>query len=140
MKDDTQIKSVQNQIGKVQGQMRENIELAMQRQENLDVLADKSSHLQESASQFSQVASRIREDQQLQQYKFYGMLLISGAALLLVFTQWASPGRLIGGLVILGAAAAVILYLINQRKQGAIRLADSIATKQQASDIESGRE
>lgn len=140
MKDDTQVKSVQNQIGKVQGQMRENIELVMQRQENIDVLADKSSNLQESASQFSQVASRIREDQQLQQYKFYAMLLFAGAALLLFVTQWDSPLRLIGGLLVIGVAAVGVLYFINQRKQSAIRMADSVALKQQSADIESGRE
>lgn len=140
MKDDTQVKAVQNQIGKVQGQMRENIELVMQRQENIDVLADKSSNLQESASQFSQVASRIREDQQLQQYKFYAMLLFAGAALLLFVTQWDSPLRLIGGLLVIGVAAVGVLYFINQRKQSAIRMADSVALKQQSADIESGRE
>lgn len=137
MKSDPQIQQVQNQIGKVQNQMKDNIEMVMQRQENLDSLADKSSNLQQSASQFSQVASRIREDQQLQQYKFYAGVVFAVVAFILIVSLWGSPGKLILAMIVIGLAASTVFYLMNARKHNSIALAEQ-ATNRSDKDVESG--
>ena len=126
MNNDTQLQSVQSKIGKVEGQMKENIELVLQRQENLDGLTNKTSSLQQSASQFSQVASRIRENQQLEQYKFFTGILFGVVTFILFVLYWSSPGKLFISLIVVGAAALVVYYFFQKRTQGAMKLADSV--------------
>jgi hypothetical protein len=134
---DTQLETVQNKIGRVQGQMKENIELVMQRQEDIDGLADKSSSLQQSASQFSQVASRVREVQQIEQYKLYAGILFGVVSLALFVHFWGSPGKLLGSLVVVGIAASIVFYLFHMRKQSSVRLAET-ALNRPDFDMEKG--
>ena len=131
MKSDAQIGDLQNQIGQVQNQMKDNIELVLQRDENINALSDKSSNLQQSASQFSQVASRIREDQQMQKYKFYAGVVFGIAALLILIALWHRPGMLLMALIIISAAAATVFYLFNARKQSSINLAETASLRGQ---------
>lgn len=127
------IGTVQGKIGKVQDQMRSNIELTMQRQEDVEGLADKSLNLQTSANQFSLVASRIREDQQIQQYKFYAMVAVGIVSLVIIVFCWGSPWKLFIGFLAIIATTAVGVWLINIRKQSAIRITDEYMQ-----DIEGG--
>ena len=138
MNNDNQLKSVQSKIGKVQGQMQENIELVMQRQENLDTLVDKSSSLQSSANKFSQVATRVRQDQQLQQYKFYAGIAFGVVFIIMCIVFWSSPGKLTISLMVVGIAGLVVLFFFNKRKEGSQVLADSIIRLSQP-DLERGR-
>ena len=138
MKNDDQLQTVQKQIGRVQGQMKDNIELVIQRQEDVEVLADKSSNLQASASQFSQVASRIREDQQLKQYKFYAGIFFGLVTIVVLVAFWKSPGKLLIAMLLVGAAAGLVFYMFHARKQNTIKLADSMSYSQQVDDPELG--
>ena len=138
MKNDPQVEAVQSQIGRVQGQIKDNIELVMQRQEQVDVLADKSSNLQESASQFSQVASRIREEQQLQQYKIYAAVIYLVISLITLVSLWKEPGKLMFAFLIISSAGAVVFYHFKNRRQNSLALAETAALRS-SGDVEGGR-
>jgi hypothetical protein len=140
MKDDNQLKDVKNQIGKVQDQMKQNIELAVQRQENVDGIASKSSKLQASASQFSQVATRIRQDQMMQVYKFYTMLALGLICVGLTFTFWTSPGKLLISLGIVAAVSIFSWFYFKRWKQQTGEIAESIGASSSKPDEETGRE
>ena len=140
MKDDGQIKDVKNQIGKVQDQMRHNIELTVQRQEDVEAVASKSSKLQTSASQFSQVATRIRQDQMIQIYRFYTLLVLGFIALGLLFIFWSSPAKLLISLGVLAAAGAGALLYFRRWKQQSADMVDSIGASSSKGDEEAGRE
>ena len=103
----------------------------------MDVLADKSQNLQASANQFSQVASRIREDQLMQQYKFYAGVVFGIATLLVVVFCWSSPGKLIIGLLVVGLTGGILFHLFQLRRQSTQRLADTYVD--QSGDVELGR-
>jgi hypothetical protein len=138
MKNDGQIGNLQNNIGQVQSQMKENIELVIQREDNLNALSNKSSNLQQSASQFSQVASRIREDQQMQKYKFYAGITFGISALIILIAFWHRPGTLFVSLLIIIGAAATVFYLFNARRQNTLVLAETASLRAHG-DVETGR-
>ena len=140
MKDDNQIREVKNQIGKVQDQMRQNIELTAQRQENVNNIASKSSKLQASASQFSQVATRIRQDQIIQVYRFYAVLILAFIALGVLLTFWSSPGKLIISLGVVAVLTVLVLWYFKRWKQQSMDMADSIVSSSSKADEETGRE
>ena len=142
MKEDPKLKDMQASIGKVQDQMKDNIELVMARQENIDGIADKSSNLQTSASQFSQAASRIREEQTMQLYRFYAMICFGLVFAIIVFTLWSSPGKLVIAVLIVSILAGVAWFLFHKRRQSTLALANALESNSapRLSDPEAGRE
>ena len=140
MKADPKVRQVQESVGRVQGQMRENIELALGRAENIDGLDNRSSTLRASASQFSQVASRIREEQTMQLYKFYVSVALGLLTVGVLFTLWSSPVKLLVGLSIILSLAFASWYFFQRRKMNTIALANSLEQDSIPSFVEEGRE
>jgi hypothetical protein len=126
MTSDVQLQEVQNKIGKVQDQMRDNMEAVMRRKEDIEGISSKSANLQASASQFSQVATRIRKDQMMQIYRFYTLLILGFIAIGVSLTFWDSPKHLLIGLGLIAITAGLALYLFKRWKEGSVAMADSI--------------
>ena len=106
------------------------------RQDDINVIEGKSNNLQASAGQFSLAASRIREDQLIQQYRMYALLFFVIVIVVLLSTLWSRPGSLIIALAVVGAVAVLVFLLIHRRKQSTIRLANTIGASR---DIESAQ-
>jgi hypothetical protein len=140
MKGEDKLKTVQNKIGAVQDHVKENMEMTIRRQEDIEGISSKSASLQASASQFSQVATRIKQDQMLQIYRFYAMLVLGFICIGLVLTLWGSPGRLIIGLLIVAGVAALALFYFKKRREDSVAMADSLEASATSRDVEIGRE
>ena len=93
-------------------------------QEDLESLSSKSSTLQSSANQFSQLATRIREDQQMQQYKMYASVGLSVLLIIFVSFFWGQPVKLLMALLILATVAGGVFFYFHQRQEASNRLAD----------------
>lgn len=140
MTSDQQLKVVQEKIGKVHDDMRENMEAVSRRQGDVEGISSKSASLQASASQFSQVATRIRQDQMMQIYRFYTIIVLGFVTLGVVVVFWDEPLRLFIGIGVMASLVGVALYLFRRWKNGSVALADSLAERQEMADLEAARE
>jgi uncharacterized membrane protein len=105
------------------------------RQENLESLADKSSSLQNSANQFSHLASQVREDQIMQQYKFFAALGVTVLMILLFTFLWSSPGKLLIAIIIVSVISGAAFFYFQQKRQRTMRLIERINQRQRDPEL-----
>jgi hypothetical protein len=101
----------------------------------MDSLANKSSNLQHSAGQFSQLASHVREDQLMQQYKFYAGVGFTFLLILLFAFFWSSPGKLMVALLLVGMVSGTVFMYFQRKRQRACQLVDRIHQRQRDPEL-----
>ena len=106
------------------------------RQDDLESLSSKSSTLQSSANQFTQLASRIRVDQDLQRYKLYCAVGLSALLIILIASFWGQPSKLFMALLILATISGGVFFYFHQRQEASNRLSDRYSSASPRPDQE----
>ena len=74
----------------------------------------------------------------LQKYRFYAGLFFAVLTVILFWSLWKHPGKLIPALAVVLLAAGGVFYYIQKRKESSIQLADRALYKSQQDDPELG--
>jgi len=107
---DSGFSQLQNQVDEVKGVMKNNIENVLKRGENLDDLANKSSHLEDSALQFSKTSTNLKRRLWWKNTKLTIVLVV-------VF------------LAVLGTIIGIVIWKVSPKKESTTTILTTLTTK-----------
>jgi ABC-type bacteriocin/lantibiotic exporter with double-glycine peptidase domain len=81
--------------------------------------------LQLSGQNFSKLAARVRENQQLQKLYFYSGVSTLVVALILMIVLWSQPTKLLISLAVLVTVVISVFFYVRYSRESAIKLSQS---------------